>query len=113
MPTVAVPVSDIDNDDISNAGTDTSEQLYGGYLILHPGVSFPFKVQNENPSVGESEREYALGPSLALSAGLIMKLLISDWAFITKETHYLMILTIKRWHYRNNLRKEPNTCSLF
>ena len=69
VPTVIVPVSEEGSSAIPNSEMDTSEQLYGGYLILHPGVSFPFKVQNENPSVGESEREYVPGPSLALSAG--------------------------------------------
>ena len=69
VPPVVVPVSEEGSSEIPNAEMDTSEQLYGGYLIIHPGVSFPFKVQNENPSVGETKREYVPGPSLALSTG--------------------------------------------
>ena len=68
VPTVAVPVSEEGSSEIPNPEMDTSEQLYGGYLILHPGVSFPLNVQNENPSA-ESKREYVPGPSLALSTG--------------------------------------------
>ena len=68
VPPVVVPVSEEGSSEIPNAEMDTSEQLYGGYLIIHPGVSFPFKVQG-NRSPGESERDYVPGPSLALSTG--------------------------------------------
>ena len=40
VPPVVVPVSEEGSSEIPNAEMDTSEQLYGGYLIIHPGVSF-------------------------------------------------------------------------
>ena len=42
----------------------------GKYFILYPGVSFPYKVHNDDPVLGQSRREYVPGISLNLSTGL-------------------------------------------
>jgi opacity protein-like surface antigen len=43
---------------------------FGKYFILHPGVSFPYKVHNESPEVGEARREYVPGVSLNMATGI-------------------------------------------